>query len=266
MAERRYGGRRGDARGSSRGGRRRDLPNKEVARQHDLRDIENDDLRQQVRDLQRDIENGDLRQQRRSMDNPLFSDVFTSSDADEPSKNSNSNIFSMPVYDTPVYDEDIFYELSEPPKNSKNNILSMSVYDKPVYDGDIFYELLGLVSKSLPPSVKFDNAAEDEGINPCCDCLPPGGSCGDEAPVGSRCNPSQLLPIGDPASSVALAGSEGDATLSGGIAGRKDDASSESISSPGMFDEEFKMRFVVTEADKVMWERCMAELERKVAS
>ena len=45
------------------------------------------------------------------MDDPLFNDVFTSYDADEPSKNTNSNIFSMLVYDTPVYDEDIFYEL-----------------------------------------------------------------------------------------------------------------------------------------------------------
>ncbi|KAG6433137.1 hypothetical protein SASPL_104745 [Salvia splendens] len=83
------------------------------------------------------------------MDDPLFSDVFTSYDADEPSKNSNSNIFFISVYDKPVYDEDI---------------LSMPVYDKPIYDEDIFYELPGLVSKSLPPSMKFDNAVEDEGV------------------------------------------------------------------------------------------------------
>ena len=161
MAERRYSGRRGDARGSGRGWGHRDLPNEEAARQHDLRDIGNDDLRQQVRDLQRDIENGYLRQQvrdlqrrlarleehrgksntmrsnvpeRRSMVDPLFSDVFTSSVVDETSKNTNSNIFSMPVYDTPVYDEDIFYELP------------------------------GLASKSPSPSVKFDDVAEDEGV------------------------------------------------------------------------------------------------------
>ncbi|KAG6414266.1 hypothetical protein SASPL_126984 [Salvia splendens] len=187
-----------------------------------LHDIENDDLRQQVRDLQHNIENGDLRQQvrdlqrqlarlderrgksnpmrsnaseRRSMDSLLFSDIFTSSDADEPSKSSNSNIFSMSVYDTPVYDEDIFYELPEQPNNSNINILSMSVYDKPVYDEDIlsmpvydkpvydedilsmpvydkpvcdediFNELPGVTSESPSPSVKFDDTDEDEGMD-----------------------------------------------------------------------------------------------------
>lgn len=45
--------------------------------------------------------------ERRSMDDPLFNDVFTTSDADEPSMNSNNNILSIPVYDKPVYDEDI---------------------------------------------------------------------------------------------------------------------------------------------------------------
>ena len=90
--------------------------------------------------------------ERRSVDDPLFSDVFTSSNADEPSKNSKRNIFLMPVYDTPVYNEDIysmsmydtpvynediFYELPEAPKNSKYKILSMPVHDKPVYDEDI---------------------------------------------------------------------------------------------------------------------------------
>ncbi|KAG6405559.1 hypothetical protein SASPL_133149 [Salvia splendens] len=174
-----------------------------------------DDLRRQVRHLQHDIENGDLRQQvrylqrrlarlemrreksnpmrsiapeHRSMDDPLFNDVFTSYDADEPPKNSNSNIFSMSVYDTHVYDEDIFYELPELPENSKNNILSipvyvkhvlMPVYDKPVYDkdillmlvynkpvynDDIFYELSGLMSKSPSPSMKFDGCVKYEGF------------------------------------------------------------------------------------------------------
>ena len=52
----------------------------------------------------------------------------------------------MSVYDTPVYDKDIFYKLPEPTKNRNNNILSMSVYDKPVYDEDIFYELPVLMS------------------------------------------------------------------------------------------------------------------------
>ena len=55
----------------------------------------------------------------------------------------------MSVYDKPVYDEDI---------------LLMSVYDKPVYDEDIFYELPKFMSKSPSPSVKFDNAAEDDGV------------------------------------------------------------------------------------------------------
>ncbi|KAG6430597.1 hypothetical protein SASPL_108667 [Salvia splendens] len=122
MAERRHGSRRGDARGGGRGGGRGDFPNEEAARQRDLRDIENNDLRQQVRDLQRDIENGDL------------------------------------PYTTRIYcrcrcmishDEDI---------------LSMPVYDKHVYDEDIFYELPGLTSKSSPPFVKFDDAAEYEGV------------------------------------------------------------------------------------------------------
>ncbi|KAG6430290.1 hypothetical protein SASPL_108354 [Salvia splendens] len=49
--------------------------------------------------------------------------IFTSSDTDEPSKNCNSIILPLPVYDKHVYDEDI---------------LSMPVvYDKPVYDEDI---------------------------------------------------------------------------------------------------------------------------------
>ncbi|KAG6417532.1 hypothetical protein SASPL_119715 [Salvia splendens] len=167
MDERRHGGRRGGGCG--------DLPNEETARQRDLRDIENDDLRQQGKSNP----TRSIAPERRSMDDPLFSNVLTSYDADEPSKNSNSTIFLMPVYDTPVYDEDIFYELPEPPKNSNNNILSMPVYDKPVcdedilsmpvydkpvYDEDIFYELPGLMSKSSPPSVKFDDAAEDEGV------------------------------------------------------------------------------------------------------
>ncbi|KAG6414100.1 hypothetical protein SASPL_126818 [Salvia splendens] len=198
MAERRYGGRRGDARGGGRGGGRGDLPNEEAARQRDLRDIEIDDLRQQVRDLLRDIEIGDLRRQvqdlqrrkerrrkfnsmrsnaseRHLMDNPIFGNVcsgqpkssskfggfnkqsdfdhdsiFKSSDTDEPSKNCNNNILSMPEYAMPIYDDDM---------------LSMLVYDTPiVYDEDIFYELPGLVSKSPPPSVKFDDAAEDEDV------------------------------------------------------------------------------------------------------
>ena len=61
----------------------------------------------------------------------------------------NNNILSMPVYDTPVHEDDIY---------------SMPVYDKPVYDEDIFYELPGLMSKSSPPSVKFDDVAEDKGV------------------------------------------------------------------------------------------------------
>ena len=40
----------------------------------------------------------------------------------------------------------------------------MPVYDKPVYDEDIFYEFPGLMSQSLPPSVKFDDVSEDEGV------------------------------------------------------------------------------------------------------
>ncbi|KAG6382935.1 hypothetical protein SASPL_157336 [Salvia splendens] len=139
----------------------------------DLRDIENDDLRQQVRDLQRDIENGDLRQQirdlqrrlarlekrrgksnkmrsnaseRRSVDDPLFNDV----QCGQSKPVYDKDILSMPVYDKSIYDEDI---------------LSMPVvYDTPVYDEDIFYELSGLISGSPPLSVIFGNAIEDEGV------------------------------------------------------------------------------------------------------
>ncbi|KAG6382689.1 hypothetical protein SASPL_157604 [Salvia splendens] len=170
MAECRHGGKRGDARGGGSGGGRGDLQNEEATRKCDLRDIEIDDLRQQVRDLQRDIEIDDLQRQvrdlqqweehrqkskpkrsnvseHRLMHDPVFDDVcrsqpksssnfggfnkqsafdhdsiLTSSNTDEPSKNCNSNILSTPVYDTPIYDEDM---------------LSMPVYDEPVYDEDI---------------------------------------------------------------------------------------------------------------------------------
>ncbi|KAG6424711.1 hypothetical protein SASPL_115131 [Salvia splendens] len=136
----RHGGRRGDARGGDRGRGRGDLPNEEAARQCALRDIENDDMRQQVQDFHRDIENGDLRQQSK----PVYDkDILSMPVYDEPVY--DEDIFSMPVYDKPVYDEDI---------------LSMSVvYDKPIYDEDIL-----LMSESPPPSVKFDDVAEDEGI------------------------------------------------------------------------------------------------------
>ena len=81
-------------------------------------------------------------------------------DADEPSKNSNSNIFSMSVYDTPVYEEDILLMLVYDKPVYDKDILSMPmVYDKPVYNEDIL-----LMSESSLPSVKFDDAAEDEGI------------------------------------------------------------------------------------------------------
>ncbi|KAG6394548.1 hypothetical protein SASPL_145137 [Salvia splendens] len=163
MAERRYGDRRGDARGNDRGGGRGDLPNEE-------RDIENGDLRQQARDLQRRLVRLEKRRGksnpkrsivpvRRSMDDPLFSNVFTSSDADEPSKNSESNIFSMPVYDTHVYDEDILLIPVYDKPVYDEDILLMPVYDKLVYDEDLL-----LMSKSSPPSVKFDDATKNEGF------------------------------------------------------------------------------------------------------
>ncbi|KAG6387271.1 hypothetical protein SASPL_152458 [Salvia splendens] len=177
MAERRHGGRRGDARGGDSGSR----PTATIGA---------------TGEASGEIQPNEVYCAGASFDGrSIISDVVTSYDADEPSKNSNSNIFSMPVYDTPIYDENIFYELPEPPKNSNNNILSMPVYDKPVYDEDIlsmsvnddksvydedilsmpvydkpvydediFYELPGLMSKSSPPSVKFDDAAEEEGV------------------------------------------------------------------------------------------------------
>ncbi|KAG6403136.1 hypothetical protein SASPL_135353 [Salvia splendens] len=156
------------------------------------RDIENGDLRQQVRDLKRRLARLDEHQGKSNsvrsnapMDDPLFSDVFTSSDADEPSKNSHSNIFSMlvydtpdilsmpvydkhvydedilliPVYDKPVYDEDISSMLVYDKSVYDEDILLMPVYDKPVYDDDIL-----LMNESSPSSVKFDDVAEDEGV------------------------------------------------------------------------------------------------------
>ncbi|KAG6421574.1 hypothetical protein SASPL_118131 [Salvia splendens] len=149
------------------------MNDEEAARQRDLRDIENDDLRQQVRDLQRDIENGDLRQQirdlqrrlarlekRRGKSNPMRSNASERRSVDDPLFNDvqrgqskpvyDKDILSMPVYDKSIYDEDI---------------LSMPVvYDTPVYDEDIFYELSGLISGSPPLSVIFGNAVEDEGV------------------------------------------------------------------------------------------------------
>ncbi|KAG6387070.1 hypothetical protein SASPL_152252 [Salvia splendens] len=156
MAERRHGGRRGDARGGGRDGGHGDLPNEEAARQGSRSTTMIGATGETSR---KSNPMRSIASERRAMDDPLFSDVFTSYDADEPSKNSNSNIFLMSIYDTPVYDEDLFYELPEPPKNSNNNILSMLVYDKPVYNKDIL-----LMSESSHPSMKFDAAAEDEGV------------------------------------------------------------------------------------------------------
>ena len=72
--------------------------------------------------------------ERLSMDDPLFSDVFTSYDADELPQNCNNNILSMPVYETPVYDEDILLMPMYDTPVYDEDILSMPVYDKPVYD------------------------------------------------------------------------------------------------------------------------------------
>ncbi|KAG6424558.1 hypothetical protein SASPL_114976 [Salvia splendens] len=79
----------------------------------------------------------------------------------------------MPMYDKPVYDEDILsipvYDKAE----YDEDILSMSVHDKPVYDEDVFNKLPGLMNNSPPPSVKFDYAVEDEGVAFYDDEIPP---------------------------------------------------------------------------------------------
>ncbi|KAG6437263.1 hypothetical protein SASPL_102175 [Salvia splendens] len=115
----------------------------EISQMKRLCDIENDDLRQQQRLARLEKHRGksnpmrSIAPKRRSMDDPLFSDVFTSYDADEPSKNCNNNILSMSVYDMPVYDEDILLMPVYDEPVYDEDILSMPVYDTPVYDEDI---------------------------------------------------------------------------------------------------------------------------------
>ncbi|KAL1537644.1 hypothetical protein AAHA92_30133 [Salvia divinorum] len=64
-----------------------------------------------------------------------------------------------------------------------------------------------------------------------------------------------------------VAGGEGGASPTGGLAGGEGDATFEESSSPVspvMSDEEFMRRFVVTEADKVLWEKSVLEADREV--
>ena len=113
--------------------------------------------------------------ERRSVDDLLFNDVYSGQSKpvydkdilsmtvyDEPV--CDEDIFSIPVYDKPVYNKDIFSIPVYDKPVYDEDILSMPVYDMPVYGEDIFNELPGLMSQSSPPSVKFDDATEDEGV------------------------------------------------------------------------------------------------------
>lgn len=95
---------------------------------------------------------------RRSVEDPLFSDVFGGQPKYTPSSNfSNSNKHSS-VGD---FDYDSIFKSSaaaEPKiSNSGNTSSSLPVYDKPVYDEDIFDGLPGLKSKAPAPTVRFDD-------------------------------------------------------------------------------------------------------------
>ncbi|KAL6555501.1 hypothetical protein OROHE_007173 [Orobanche hederae] len=95
----------------------------------------------------------------RSIDDPLFSDVFGGQPKYTPSSNSNSNN----KHQVSDFDYDSIFESSSAatePKNinsNSNQSSSVPVYDKPVYDEDIFDGLPGLKSKSAASAVRFDD-------------------------------------------------------------------------------------------------------------
>ncbi|KAI3461763.1 hypothetical protein Pfo_018426 [Paulownia fortunei] len=95
---------------------------------------------------------------RRSIDDPLFGDVFGGQPKYTPSSNSNNNNKHSSVSD---FDYDYIFKssaASEPKSsNSSNKSSSVPVYDKPVYDEDIFDGLPGLKSKSAASTVRFDD-------------------------------------------------------------------------------------------------------------
>lgn len=96
---------------------------------------------------------------RRSNDDSLFSDVFGGQPKHAPSSNSSSNNKHWPVSD---FDYDSIFKSSagseQKSSSSGSNIpSSLPVYDKPVYDEDIFDGLPGLKSKSAASTVKFDD-------------------------------------------------------------------------------------------------------------
>ena len=65
-------------------------------------------------------------------------------------------------------------------------------------------------------------------------------------------------------STGGVTGGEGSASPAGGLAGGEGDAIFEVTDSPVMSDEEFVRRYVITDSDKVSWERNKAEAEREV--
>ncbi|GFP83694.1 putative proline--tRNA ligase c19c7.06 [Phtheirospermum japonicum] len=96
---------------------------------------------------------------RRSNDNPLFSDVFDRQPKYTPSSNSNSNYKNSVVSD---FDYDSIFKsssVSEPNNSisSSNKASLVPVYDKPLYDDDIFDGLSGLKSKLAASTVRFED-------------------------------------------------------------------------------------------------------------
>ncbi|KAL3616266.1 hypothetical protein CASFOL_039656 [Castilleja foliolosa] len=96
---------------------------------------------------------------RRSNDESLFSDVFGGQPKYTASSNSNNNNKSSAVSD---FDYNSIFKsssASEPKisNSSSNKTPSVPVYDKPVYDDDIFDGLPGLKSKSAASTVRFED-------------------------------------------------------------------------------------------------------------
>lgn len=95
---------------------------------------------------------------RRSVDDPLFSDVFGGQPKYRSSSNSpnNSKFMSQGDFD---YDSIFHSSSASEPKTSNNTSKSssMPVYDKPVYDDDIFDGLPGLKSKSEGSKLRFED-------------------------------------------------------------------------------------------------------------
>ncbi|KAL1553564.1 hypothetical protein AAHA92_14223 [Salvia divinorum] len=95
------------------------------------------------------------------------------------------------------------------------------------------------------------------------DDVKPAGSVGDDGePAGS------VGDDGEPANSLANANATAVTSRSGvptgGIASGVGDATSDSVFSPKMSNDDFMERYVVSEADKALWEECVVEADREV--